>query len=78
MNVSRGGCVNPPSQRRISFESACADIDSTSATRAWTGNHLPVNLDRLLAVHELPAARALCLVAHEQHRVAESGSAAFR
>ncbi len=34
MNVVRGGRVNPPSQRRISFESACADIDSIELDRA--------------------------------------------
>ena len=34
------------------------------------GNHFAVDLDGFVAVHELPAPRASCLVAHEQHRVA--------
>ena len=46
MNVVRGGRVNPPSQRRISCESACADIESIRAIRAWTGTIWPWILTR--------------------------------
>ena len=40
-HVSAGGRLNPRSQRRISFASACADMESTISMSAATGTSWP-------------------------------------
>ena len=46
MKVSRGGRVKPPSQRMISTESACADIESIDSIVRVHGITSAVDLDR--------------------------------
>ena len=70
INVSRGGFVKPaePAENLVRVRMGRHGFDELDAR--VDGNHLAVNLDRLLAVDELPAASARRLVSDEEDRVA--------
>ena len=68
--VSVGGCLKLPSQRMISLESACADIESIASILARTGTSSPWMRVNLAPSLQRAAARARCLIAGKQHGVA--------